>query len=270
MTTFIEYLQFPFFFRALIVGSIIGLLLSWMSGYVVLRQEVHFTHALANIGFLGIALAILFSLPITPVLIASCLAAAYLIGVIKERKLFKSDSLLAIFSQLGIALAIIVIAFFPGYRINVEQFLFGDILGISMDDLWVSIVMLFVATGILIFQHSTFLKISLSDTLSHTLVRRKRFWHGIFVILLATVIALAIKIIGVILVSAFTTLPSNTAKLFAKNLRQTFILSTIIGLFSIVSGLYLSVVFDVPSGPMIIVVLAMLWILGILKQRIQN
>lgn len=267
MTTFIEYLQYPFFFRALIAGGIMSLLLSWMSGYVVLRQQVLFTHALSNIGFLGIALAILFQVPITPMLIGSCLLAAYLIHFMQRKKLFDNDSLLGIFAQLGLALGIIVIAFFPGYRVNIEQFLFGDILGVNSFDFNISIILL-ICVGIgLIFWHNTFLKISLSDTLSHTLVQNKNRYHALLIFLLSIMIALAMKIIGVLLVAAFTTIPSNTAKLVTKNLRQTFILSSFLGLAATLVGLYLSIATDIPSGPLIVSTLGVFWVLAIAYDR---
>lgn len=267
MTTFIEYFQYPFFIRALVVGGVIGVILSWMSGYVVLRREVLLTHSLSNLGFLGIALAILFSVPVTPMLLGSCLVGAYFINLLQRKKLFNTDSLLEIFAQMSMALAIVVISFFPGYRVNLEQFLFGDILGISNTDVWMSLVLLVVVGGTIALFHKTFLKISLSDLLSHAIIRHKKFWHGLLIVLLALMIALAIKIIGVLLVAAFITIPSNAAKLFVKSLRATFILSSVIGLLGVLIGLFLSVLFDVPSGAVIVLVLVFFWLLAILRKK---
>ena len=267
---FIEYLQYPFFLRALIVGGIIGFLLSTMSTYVVLRKEVLFTHALSNIGFLGIALAILFNFPVTFSLIISCLVGAYLISLIQRKKLFANDSLLGIFSQLGLALAIIVIALFPGYRINIEQFLFGDILGINQMDVWVSGILFVVIGGLLTVFHKKFLMISLSDELSHTLVKRKNFFNALFIIVLAVLIAMAMKIIGVLLVAAFITIPANTSKILMKSMRGVFVLSSILGLIGVVLGLFASAAFDLPSGAMIVLALGIFWILAILGRKIFN
>lgn len=268
MTTIIEYLQYPFFIRSLIVGSLLALILSWISGYVVLRQEVIFVSALSNIGFLGIALAVLFDLPITVMLLVSCLSAAGLIQYIQSQKLFNNDSLLEIFCQLGLAFGIIVVSLFPGYRINIEQFLFGDVLGISKFDFWLSLVLLLLIGTILLLFHNTFLKISLSPSLSQTQIKNKHLWHGLFIFILAILIALAMKIIGVLLVAAFITIPSNTAKLIAKNLTQTFILSPIIGIFSLITGLSLSLLLNLPSGPLIVASAGILWVLAMLYHRV--
>lgn len=246
-----------------------SLLLSWMSSYVVLRQEVLFTHALSNVGFLGIALAILFNLPITPMLIGACLVAAYLINLVQRKKLFNNDSLLEIFSQMGLALGIIVISLFPGYRINIEQFLFGDILGISSFDFQLGIVLLILAGIFLAIFHKTFLKISLSDVLSHSLIKNKSLFHGLLIFLLAILIALAIKVIGILLVAAFITVPSNTAKLFAGNMTQTFILSSTLGLISTLTGLYLSTLFNLPTGPLVVATLGTFWALGVIYSRVK-
>ncbi len=268
MTMFTDFLQFPFFVRALTVGGMIGLLLSWMSGYVVLRREVLFTHALSNIGFFGIAVAILFQWPITLMLLLACFLGAYFISMLQRRRLFHNDSLLGIFSQVGLALAIMVIAFFPGYRVNIEQFLFGDILGISRMDVRISVVLFVVVGIVLVLFHRKFLMISLSEELSHSLLKRKKILNALFIGLLALVIAMAMKIIGVLLVAAFTTIPSNTAKLFARNLFQTFVFSALIGVVATFGGLYLSAMADLPSGAMIVVVLGAIWILALLVKRI--
>ncbi len=269
MTILIEYLQYPFFVRAMIVGGIIGLILSWMSGYIVMRREVVLTHALSHLGFLGIAFAILFSLPITLSLIGMCLIGIYLIYLVRNENLFYSDSLLEIFAQLSLALAVVVISFFPGYRINIEQFLFGDILGISKADLWMSLVLLFFVGGILLVFHKTFLKISLSDILSHTLVRHKKFWNGLLLIIFALMIALAIRVVGVLLVAAFVTIPSNSAKLITKNITASFVVSALIGTFCTFTGLFISAFWDIPTGAMIVLLMGIFWLFTILWRKLK-
>lgn len=267
MTTLIEYFQYPFFQRAFIVGSLISIILSWLSPYIVMRKQVLFTHSLSNVGFLGIAFAILFQLPITITLICFCIFAAFLISNLQRKKIFDNDSLLGIFSQVSLGLAIIVIALFPGYRINIEQFLFGDVLGVSQQDLYITLIFFLIFVGTVIFCHRGFLKISLSNSLSHTLVKRKGNLDILLTLLFAITIALGMKIIGVLLVAAFTTIPANIAKLYSKSLRQTFILSTLLGLFATLSGLYLSTIFDLPSGPLIVVTLGVIFALALLIRR---
>lgn len=270
MTTFIEYLQYPFFVRALVVGGIMSLLLSWMSSYVVLRQEVLFTHALSNIGFLGIALAVLFQLPITPMLIGACLLAAGLIRFIQNKRIFSNDSLLGMFSQIGLALGVIVIALFPGYRVNIEQYLFGDVLGVTEFDLQLSIVLLLGVGVVMLAFHKNFLRISLSEALSHSIVKNRKIYHALFIFTLAILIAMAMKIIGVLLVAAFTTIPSNCGKLFARNINQTFIISTVIGVLSTFSGFYLSVILNLPSGPLVVCVLGCYWLISMIFDRFRK
>lgn len=244
-----------------------ALTLSWVSGYIVLRREVLFTHAISNAGFLGIALAILFRLPITPVLILVCLLAAFLIRFLQSKELFSSDSLLSIFAEIALALGIITIALFPGYRINLEQFLFGDVLGISQLDVIIAIILFLGSAAIIITCHKNFLKISLSESLSHILLKNKTLIHALLIFLLAILIAIAIKIIGVLLVAAFTTIPSNAAKLFSSNLFQTFIFSSGLGLLATTLGLFLSLFTNLPAGPLIVTVLGLFWLLSLAFRR---
>jgi ABC-type Mn2+/Zn2+ transport system permease subunit len=270
MTILIEYLNYPFFIRALIVSGLLGILLSWFSSYVVLRHEVLFAHALSNIGFLGVALAILFSLPVTPTLIVSCLCAAAFITFLQKQRLFSNDSLLEICSQMGLALGVIVIAMFPGYRVNIEQFLFGDLLGLTQQDLIITIVASLVVVLVLIMFHKKFLRISLSNTLSFSVMPNRNLVHTLYVFVLAILIALAMKVIGVLLVSVFATIPANFSKLFARNLNETFIISSVMGLVSTLCGFYFSILFDLPSGPVIAFVLGLFWISAVLFVKVRN
>ncbi|PKL36673.1 hypothetical protein CVV38_02090 [Candidatus Peregrinibacteria bacterium HGW-Peregrinibacteria-1] len=267
MNILLEYLQYPFFVRALVVGVGIGMLLAWIGNYVVMRREVLFTHSLSNVGFLGIAFAVLVSVPTTPALLVACILAAIFISFLQKKNLFNNDSLLEIIAQISMALAVIVISFFSGYQINIEQFLFGDVLAISRGDVVVSLIMFVLIVVVLSVWHKRFLRISLSDLLSHSLVKNKKLWNGILVLMITVVIALGIKIIGVLLVASFMTIPSNTAKLVAKNLKQTFIYSLFLGGVATLIGLFGSVVLNVPTGPAIIVVLGIMWVLAIIVRR---
>ena len=258
-----EILKYPFFVRALVSGLLIGILLSTFSTYVVLRREVLLTHSLSNIAFLGVAIAVLFDWPVTFPLLGMTVFGAFLINYVQQKRLFNSDSLLAIFSQMGLALSIIVISFFPGYRTNLEQFLFGDILAVTRMDLYTSILLFVLIGGLLTCAHKKFLRISLSETLSQSLVRNKRFWHGVFLLAVALTIGMAMKVVGILLVAAFTTIPANIAKIVARNMRETFLWSVFFGVFSTVAGLFISTVWDVPSGPMIVMVLVAFWFVGV-------
>jgi ABC-type Mn2+/Zn2+ transport system permease subunit len=98
-------------------------------------------------------------------------------------------------------------------------------------------------------------------------VKHKTAFHYLLVFVLASLIALAINIIGVLLVAAFTTIPANTAKLFAKSLRQTFIFSALIGFLATFFGIWASFNLDLPSGPTIVATLGILWVLAIFYNR---
>ena len=255
------YFEYDFFVRAILVGTMASLVLSWLSGYIVLRREVLFTHSISHAGFLGIALALVWEWSTNWSLILASLIAVFIVDYLKQKYWFDSDSILAMIAQITLAVAIIVISSISGYQINIEQFLFGDILGINKNDIWITIGLLLGVAILVITKHTTFLKISLSSVLSHTTVKHKKLWHSILMVMIAGSIALAMKIIGVLLVASFTTLPANIAKLIAPNLQMTFVISTVLGVFATVVGLMVSTVYDTPSGPMIVIVLAI--VLGI-------
>lgn len=270
MSIFIDLFQYPFFVRAVIAGLMLSFLLSWLSVFVVMRKEVLFVHSLANISLFGVALAVYFSLTISTTALFFTVLASFLIIQIQKKNLFTNDSLLALFSQISMALAVILIALFPGYKVELEQFLFGDILALSQNDIYLTIVLfVFVVITLILFQKK-FLMISISDQLSHSLLKRKGVWHFLLVMLLAILVALSIKVIGVLLVAAFITLPSNSAKLLAKSIKSTFVISIFFGVISTCFGLILSVAFNIPSGPTIVVVLAFIWLFSLMLNSVKS
>lgn len=251
----VEFWSFPFFYRALIAGLLMSLILSWLGAYVVLRREVVLAHALPNVAFLGVVLAFMFDYPITIAIIASTIVASLAIDYLRKKNLIHSDSLLEIFAQFGLAASVILLSFVKGYQVDLTQFLFGDILAVSEFDLYVTAVMFLIVTVSLRFWHPTFLKLSLSESFSHLSVKNRRFWHTFLLLMIAICIGLAMKVVGILLVAAFTTIPANAAKLFSKSLRQTFRLSVLIAFFATFVGLHVSTVWDVPSGASIVVLM---------------
>jgi len=255
INSLIDFWAFPFFYRAILVGSLMSLMLSWLGGYVVLRREVVLAHAMPNVAFLGVVLAFMFGYSITFAIVLFTVIAALLIDYLRRKNLIHSDSLLEIFAQFGLASAVIVLSFVKGYQIDLTQFLFGDILAISHTDLYFTFA-IFVLVSLSLYKwHHVFLKLSLSESFSHVSLKNSRLWHTFLILLVAVSIGLAMKIVGILLVAAFTTVPANIAKLFAKSIKQTFVFAAIIGLITTFVGLHVSALWDVPSGASIVVLL---------------
>lgn len=268
-SSLIDLWSYAFFYKAVFVGVLISFLLSWLGAYVVLRREVIFADAISNIAFFGVALAFFFDSSISIFILASCFVAGLIVHYLQSKHILQSDSLLEILAQTGLALAVVIISLLTGYKADLSQFLFGDLLGLSTNDLWITVV-LFVALSLVLFLgHRNFVRVSLSNYLSQSVIKNKEFWNLFFVILLAISIGLAIKIVGVLLVAAFTTIPANIAKLLVNTLKRTFVLSVILGVVLTFLGIHLSALLNVPSGATIVLVMVVALIMALAKRSLK-
>lgn len=252
--TIIEAFSFGFFTRAISAGALLGITYGLLGNFVVLRREVPIGHSVANIIFFGIALGVLFnlSLPLMSLIFASLGVAV--IFWLQNYTSVSRDSAIEMISQIAIAAAIVTLSQIQGYQ-NIENFLFGSILAVSKVDLILAGIL--TVLNLLVF---SFLWRPLTQTVINTDLARSggarvNFANFLFMLMLSFSVALGIKIIGVILISAFLVIPPNISKLIASTYRRMLILSIFISFLATLLGLILSYLWDTPSGAMIILVL---------------
>ncbi|MGY2979379.1 zinc transport system permease protein [Thermostichus sp. OS-CIW-31] len=248
----VELLQLPFMQRAMLGGILTGMTGGLLGSFVILRQLSFFSDALGHSALLGIVLGVLLGLNPTVVLMVFGVGFALGVTFVLERTQLSADAVLNIIYSSSLALAVIALSLLPGYRGNLNQLLFGEILGISPAALWTS--------GILLLISSAYVGLTLPSqmllTLDEPLARARGVqvgWQKLaFVVLLAVVVALAIRSVGVLLVSAFVVIPASTARLLGSRFTTYVLLAIGIGGLSAVLGMIASATFNLPSGPSIV------------------
>jgi zinc/manganese transport system permease protein len=264
-TQVLELFQFPFMQRALLAGVLTGLMGGLLGSFTILRQLSFFSDALGHSALLGISLGLLLGLD--PSMLLLPFAAIFALGVnylLDQSKLW-TDALLNIVYSSSLAIAIIVLSFIGRYKGGLNNLLFGDILAVRPSDLLVSIGLLAICAVYIGLTLRSQMLISLNEQLAvarGVAVERHR---QLFTILLALVVGVSIKAIGVLLVSAFIVIPACTARLCSRQFTVYVLLSALIGALSAILGMLLSASFNLPSGPSIVVIqlglflAAMLW-----------
>lgn len=255
-----EALSFVFFQRALMIGGIIAIIYSLLGCFVVIRKETIISHSISNFAFLGVALGMLLNSNINLFIFAAALAGALIIGLLQNSQRFARDSILTFSSESSIAIAIILISFLQGYRVDILQFLFGNILAISSWDLLTTSIIGLVTILFLLFWGRKLLQTILSGELAKASQTNVKLVNSLFVGLLALAIAVGVKTIGIILIAAFLVIPANSAKLIAGNFKQMLVLSTVYGLLGTIFGLFFSYIFDLPSGATIVTIMSIMLI----------
>ncbi len=259
-----ELLAYPFFQRALIVGIILGLVMSVMGVFVILRRLSFFADAIGHSALTGIAAGIL--LAFNPFFGAFVVAVAVAgsISIIRRYSQVYLDTLLGIFFPTMVALGVIIVHRTPGYQTDLMAFLFGDIITVGQFDVLSSLVLAAVTMTTLILIGKKLLASTFDETIARADGVNVAFYDAIFLLLLAAIIALAIKLVGIILVTALLIIPAATAQNLASSLTHMFSLSVVVGLISVTLGMLASGLLSVPSGPAIILTAASLFALSVL------
>ncbi|MEA5583238.1 metal ABC transporter permease [Nodularia harveyana UHCC-0300] len=251
---FVNLLQFPFMQRAIAGAVLMGILGGLLGSFATLRQLSFFSHAVGHAALIGVVLGVLLELNPTWMLLPFTLVFGVVVLYFIDKTDLASDSVLSIVLSGSLAIGIIMTAFVPGYRGNLMRVLFGDILAINNTDLILTLLLL-IASSIFIFstlQQQILLTLN-ADVAQVQGVPVQLYRYG-FIILLSLSVAVAITSVGVLLVNAFLVIPASTAKLMSHHFSRFLGLSMIIGSTTSLSGIIVSGVFNLPSGPSIVLV----------------
>ena len=244
----------PFMQRALIGGLLTGALGGLLGSVAVLRELSFFSDALGHSALLGITLGILIGVNPTLVLIPFAVMFAILVNQLVERSSLPTDALLNIVYSSSLAAAILFLSLVESYRGGIRQLLFGDILGVSSLDLIVIGILLAAALIYLSLSMRAQVLLTLNQDLAGAVGVQTR-WHRLaFIVLLAVVVAVSIKAVGVLLISAFVVIPSCAGRLLCRRFPIYVFVSSILGGTCALLGLLASGLTNLPSGPSVVMV----------------
>ena len=244
----------PFMQRALIGGLLTGALGGLLGSIAVLRELSFFSDALGHSALLGITVGILIGVNPTLVLIPFAVVFAILVNQLVERSSLPTDALLNIVYSTSLAAAILFLSLVESYRGGIRQLLFGDILGVSSLDLIVIGMLLVAALIYLSLSLRAQVLLTLNQELAGAVGVQTR-WHRLaFIVLLAVVVAVSIKAVGVLLISAFVVIPACAGRLLCRRFPLYVIVSSALGGTCALLGLLASGLTNLPSGPSVVMV----------------
>lgn len=247
-----ELLALPFMQRALIGGLLTGALGGLLGSFAVLRQLSFFSDALGHSALLGITLGILLGLNPTLVLIPFAVLFALVVSRLVERSQLPTDALLNIVYSSSLAIAVVALSFVRSYKGGIHQLLFGDILGISWLDLGLIVALLLTALGYLGLTRRDQILLTLDEPLALSRGVAVPLHRLLFIVLLAVVVAISIKAVGVLLISAFVVIPACASRLVSVQFNVYVALAAGLGAICAVLGLLLSGSLNLPSGPCVV------------------
>jgi zinc transport system permease protein len=248
-----------FFTRALLAGLGLALVTGPAGCFVVWRRLAYFGETIAHSSLLGVALAIVLQFDLVIGILISAALVAFIMFYLDRRGTLPTDTLLGLLAHGGLALGLVILSFFPTTRLDLQALLFGDILGVTRADLamiWVGGAM---ALGVLALIWRPLLTATVSVDLAKVEGLRPERARLVFGFLVAAIIAVAIKIVGVLLIVALLVIPAATVRRFATSPEMMALGAAIVGVAAVGGGLYASAELDTPSGPSIVVVALILF-----------
>ncbi|UFS71804.1 metal ABC transporter permease [Geomonas sp. RF6] len=250
-----EMLSYGFMQRALIGGSLIAILCSVLGVFLVLRRLSLIGDGLAHVTFGSVALALfmrLRSFHATIAIIPVVLICALGILKLAEKARIYGDAAIGIVSAVGIASGVMLASVAGGFNVDLFSYLFGNILSISESELVISAVLFaIVMTGVVVFYNDLFASTFDEELAKSSGINTERI-NAVLVLLTALTVVLAMKVVGIMLISALLILPAVTALQLAKGFKTAIAFACLTGVATVVAGISLSFVMNLPSGATIV------------------
>ena len=251
-----------FLLRALAGGIGIAVLAGPLGSFVVWRRMAYFGDTLAHSALLGVTLGFLLGVNPTVGVMAVCVALALLLVGLQERRSLAADTLLGILSHASLSLGLVALAFLETLRVDLMAYLFGDILSVTAADLaWIYGGGAVAMTGLGLLWRRL-LAVTVDEELARVEGLPVRALRLAFMLLIALVIAIAMKIVGMLLITSLLIIPAATARRFSRTPEQMAGLAAVLGAVAVSGGLTASLLWDLPAGPSVVVAAAALFLLS--------
>lgn len=254
-----EFLSYGFIQRALLTGALLAVTCAVLAVFVVLRRMAFIGVGISHAALGGVAVGLLAGVP--PVLAAGVFSVgvAWMVGWITRRGEVSADTAIGVFFPTAMALGVALMSLSQTYRQDLVAYLFGNILSVGPQDL-ISLLALFgIASSVLVLFFKEFLFLGVDEEGAKAAGLPATFLNYLLLTTLAVTIVAAMKLVGIILVSAFLVIPAATGQALAGSIRGMVLISVASALLSVVAGLWLSWLWSLPSGASIVLFSAALF-----------
>lgn len=259
-----------FFTRALIAGIGLALTTGPLGCFVVWRRMAYFGDTMAHSALLGVALSLLFSVNLMASVFAVAVTVSLVLLLLQRRQALSADALLGILSHATLAVGLVMVAFMSWVRFDLIAFLFGDILAVTPTDIAIiwgggALVLVLVA-----WLWRPLLAATVNPEVAEAEGMHPERSRLAFMLLMALVIAIAMKIVGIMLITSLLIIPAAAARRFSATPEVMAVLASLIGALAVAGGLFGSLTYDTPSGPSIVVAATVLFLASLLPFRLRR
>ena len=254
MNNFITILQYQFIERAIIAALFLGILCAVIGVFLVLRKMSLIGDGLAHISFGAIAVGIVFGFYPLITAIPLVIIASLIIYALTRKHIIEGDAIIGILASLGLSIGVILSSIATGFNVDIFSYLFGNILAITALELNYIIIISITILSIIILFYQEFMAISFNPEQAKISGLPVIALDILFSIITAITVLISVKLAGALLVSALIILPASSSLQISKSFKNTILLAIIFSFISIITGIFISLILNIPTGATIVTV----------------
>lgn len=243
-----------FLLRALVAGSVVAIVAGPVGALMIWRRMAYFGSAVSHSALLGIAVGLLLGIgPMAGVLLF-CIGVALMLTVLQRGSALPSDSLIGLLAHVALAAGLIALSLVHGLRVDLIGYLFGDVLAVSWRDLWIIGPVSAAVVAIVIAVWRPLLSLTLHEDLARVEGIPTRALDALFMVLVAVVVAVGMRVVGILLIVSMLIIPAAAARRMSSSPEQMALFAIAIGLVSVWAGIGAAFTLDLQAGPAIVLV----------------
>jgi zinc transport system permease protein len=263
----LEIFQYSFMVRALSAGLIVGLICPLIGIFLVLRRYSLMADTLAHVSLAGIAIGLITKVNPIITALATSIISSIAIEKLRESKKVYGESALALFLSGSLALAIVLISFGRGFNVDLFSFLFGSITTVGEGDIGIILALGLTVVALIAAFYKELVYISFDEETARVTGIPTKVINTLLIVLTATTIAVSMRIVGILLISALIVIPVITALQLKKGFLQTIIFAEIISIFSVMSGIFASYYLNLAAGGSIVLITLVFFVIALIIKK---
>ena len=250
----VQMLSYPFLIRAIVVGTLVSLCASLLGVSLVLKRYSMIGDGLSHVGFGALAIAPAVNAAPLAVALPVVVAAALLLLRLSENSKIKGDAAIALISTGALAIGVMAVSLSTGMNIDVYNYMFGSILAISQEDVWLSVILSIVVLALyVIFYHKIF-AITFDENFARATGVKAGWYNMLIALLTAVTIVLGMRLMGALLISSLVIFPALTSMRIFKSFRSVVTCSACLSVFCFLIGILISYAWSTPAGASVVCV----------------
>ncbi|MBS9434800.1 zinc ABC transporter permease subunit ZnuB [Photorhabdus hainanensis] len=251
-------------------GWLAGILLSIAAGplgsFVVWRRMSYFGDTLAHASLLGVAFGLLLNISPFYAIIAVTLILAMMLVWLEKRPQLAIDTLLGIMAHSALSLGLVVVSLMSNVRVDLMAYLFGDLLSVTYEDIWLIAIGVTIVATLLFWQWNALLSVTVSQEMAFVDGIKIQRLRVLLMLVTALTIGLAMKFVGALIITSLLIIPAATARRFARTPEQMAGIAIAVGMLAVTGGLAFSAVYDTPAGPSVVLCAAVMFIISLISK----